>query len=52
MHKIVDWVNDYGYWPYYHNDKIAFVSQGIGTRGLPFRLGTQSEIVLITLTNP
>lgn len=51
MRKVVDRANDYGYWPYQHNERTAFVSQGIGTRGLPFRLGTQSEVVLITLTN-
>ncbi len=42
--------NDYLYWEYKHWNKTAFVTQWIWTWWLPFRLGTQSEIVLIHLT--
>lgn len=41
--------NDYAYGRYDHDGKIAFVSQGVGTRGGPLRMGTQSEIVRIML---
>jgi len=49
LRKVVEWVNGYGYGRYDEYGKTAFVTQGIGTRGLPFRLGTQSEIVLLHL---
>ena len=42
--------NDYLYGEYKLWDKIAFVTQWIWTRGLPFRLWTQSEMVIINLT--
>ena len=49
LRKIVEMLNDYWYWKYEYNWKTAFVTQGIWTRWLPFRLGTQSEIVIIDL---
>jgi len=49
MRKVVELVNGYGYGEYHYKDKIAFVTQGIGTWGLPFRLGTRSEIVMLHL---
>ena len=42
-------MNDYFYGRYDEGDRTAIVSQGIGTRGLPFRLGSQSEIMIINL---
>jgi predicted MPP superfamily phosphohydrolase len=41
-------INDYTYGKYTRNEKIAFVSQGLGA-GIPFRLGTEGEIVVIEL---
>ncbi len=41
--------NDYAYWEYNYNNMTAFVSQGIGSRWAPIRMGTQSELVLISL---
>ena len=49
MRKVVEWVNDYAYWEYKLWDKIAFITQWIWTWWLPFRLWTQSEIVIINL---
>ena len=49
MRKIVEWLNDYAYWEYKLWDRTAFVTQWIWTWGLPFRLGTQSEIVIINI---
>lgn len=49
MRKIAKWMNDYLYWEYKWWDRIAFVSQWIWTRWLPFRLWTQSEMVIINL---
>lgn len=49
MHKVVEWVNDYAYGEYKLWDKIAFVTQWIWTWWLPFRLWSQSEIVIINL---
>ena len=49
MRKVVEWMNDYAYWKYKLWDKTAFVTQWIWTWGLPFRLWTQSEIVIINL---
>ena len=49
MRKVVEWMNDYTYWEYKSWDRIAFISQWIWTRWLPFRLWTQSEIVIINL---
>ena len=42
--------NDYLYGEYKLWDKTAFITQWIWTRGLPFRLWTQSEMVIINLT--
>jgi len=41
--------NDYFYWEYRFWNKTAFVTQWIWTWWLPFRLWTQSEIVIINL---
>lgn len=41
--------NDYNYGLYQEGGKSFFVTQGIGVWGLPFRLGTRSEVVLIQL---
>ena len=49
MRKVVEWMNDYAYWEYKLWDKIAFVTQWIWTWWLPFRLWTQSEMVIINL---
>ena len=49
MRKVVEWMNDYTYWEYKLWDKTAFVTQWIWTWWLPFRLWTQSEIVIINL---
>lgn len=42
--------NDYLYWEYKYWDKTAFITQWIWTWWLPFRLWTQSEMVIINLT--
>ena len=42
--------NDYLYWEYKLWNKTAFVTQWIWTWWLPFRLWTQSEMVIINLT--
>ena len=42
-------VNDYLYWEYKLWDRTAFVTQWIWTWWLPFRLWTQSEMVIINL---
>ena len=42
--------NDYLYWEYKYWDRTAFVTQWIWTWWLPFRLWTQSEMVIINLT--
>lgn len=49
LRKVVERVNGYGYGRFDAFGKTAFVTQGIGTRGLPFRLGTQSEVVMLHL---
>ena len=49
MRKLTEIVNDYWYWKYEENWKTAIVTQWIWTRWLPFRLGTQSEMVIIKL---
>ena len=49
LRKVVGIVNDYWYWRYVENWKTAIVTQWIWTRWLPFRLGTQSEMVIINL---
>ena len=49
MRKVVEWLNDYAYWEYKLWDRTAFISQWIWTWGLPFRLWTQSEMVIINL---
>ena len=46
---IVWWFNDYAYGRYDKDDKTAFVSQGLGLWWAPLRMGTQSEMVIITL---
>ena len=49
MRKVVEWMNDYAYWEYKLWDRTAFVTQWIWTWWLPFRLWTQSEMVIINL---
>lgn len=49
LRKLTEIVNDYWYWKFEENWKTAIVTQWIWTRWLPFRLGTQSEIVIINL---
>ena len=49
MRKVIEWLNDYAYWEYKLWDKTAFVTQWIWTWWLPFRLWTQSEMVIINL---
>jgi len=51
MRKVAQLSNDYLYGEYKLWDKVAFVTQWIWTWGLPFRLWTQSEIVIINLIN-
>lgn len=46
---IIRFFNDYAYGEYHHKKMTAFISQGIGSRGAPIRIGTQSELVEITL---
>ena len=48
LRKFVDMVNEYWYGKYEENWKTAIITQWIGTWWLPFRLWTQSEIVIIT----
>jgi predicted MPP superfamily phosphohydrolase len=47
--KIVELMNDYDYWLFKENWKMAYVTQWIWTWRLPFRLWTQSEAVIINL---
>lgn len=49
--KIVELMNDYWYWKFEENWKIAYITQWIWTRWLPFRLWTQSEAVIINLNS-
>ena len=49
LRKVVEWMNDYAYWEYKLWNRIAFVTQWIWTWWLPFRLWTQSEMVIINL---
>jgi len=49
LRRLTEIVNDYWYWKFEENWKIAIITQWIGTRWLPFRLGTQSEMVIINL---
>ena len=49
MRKIAELANDYWYWEYKLWDITAFVTQWIWTWWLPFRLWTQSEMVIINL---
>ena len=49
MRKVIEWMNDYAYWEYKLWDRTAFVTQWIWTWWLPFRLWTQSEMVIINL---
>ena len=49
MRKVIEWMNDYAYWEYKLWNKTAFVTQWIWTWWLPFRLWTQSEMVMINL---
>ena len=49
LRKLTEIVNDYWYWRFEENWKTAIITQWIGTRWLPFRLGTQSEMVIISL---
>ena len=50
MREVARLMNDYAYWEYKYWEKTAFVTQWIWTWGLPFRLWTQSEMVVINLT--
>ena len=52
MNWIIRLFNDYSYGEYHLNTMTAFVSQGIGSWWAPIRIGTQSEIVLISLEAP
>jgi predicted MPP superfamily phosphohydrolase len=49
MNLLIGLFNDYSYGHYQDGEKNAFVSQGIGTWWAPIRIGTQSELVLISL---
>ncbi len=49
IRKVVEWMNDYAYWEYKSWDRTVFVTQWIWTWWLPFRLWTQSEMVIINL---
>lgn len=49
MSWIIKLFNDYSYGRYDEQGKTAFVSQWVGTRWAPIRIGTQSEIVVISL---
>ena len=49
MRKVAELANDYWYWEYKLWDRTAFVTQWIWTWWLPFRLWTQSEMVIINL---
>ena len=49
MNRIIRLFNDYSYGEYHQKNMTAFVSQGIGSRWAPIRIGTQSELVLISL---
>lgn len=49
MRKVIQWLNDYAYWEYKLWEKTAIVTQWIGAWWLPFRLWTQSEMVIINL---
>lgn len=49
INRIIHLFNDYTYGKYQSNGKIVFVSQGIGSWWAPIRIGTQSELVLISL---
>ena len=40
---------DYGYYRRDEKSPHVIVSSGVGTWGLPVRVGTQSEVVIITL---
>jgi len=49
LRKLTEIVNDYWYWKFKEDWKTAIITQWIWTRWLPFRLWTQSEIVIINL---
>ena len=49
MNWIIRLFNDYSYGEYHLDTMTAFVSQGVGSWWAPIRIGTQSEIVLISL---
>ena len=49
LRKLTEIVNDYWYWKFEENWKTAIITQWIWTRWLPFRLWTQSEMVIINL---
>ena len=49
MRKVVEWMNDYVYWEYKLWNRVAYVTEWIWTWWLPFRLWTQSEMVIINL---
>jgi predicted MPP superfamily phosphohydrolase len=49
LHFIVRLIyQGYSYGKYLRKDKVAFISQGLGA-GIPFRIGTEGEIVTINL---
>ncbi|MDR2415413.1 MAG: metallophosphoesterase [Candidatus Peribacteria bacterium] len=48
LHFISRMVFDYNYGKYTRKDRTAFISQGLGA-GIPFRIGTQGEIVILHL---
>ena len=52
MNWIIRLFNDYSYGEYHLDTMTAFVSQGVGSWWAPIRIGTQSEIVLISLQAP
>ena len=49
LRKLTEIVNDYWYWMFEENWKTAIITQWIWTRWLPFRLWTQSEMVIINI---
>ena len=49
LRKLTEIVNDYWYWKFEENWKTAIITQWIWTRWLPFRLWTQSEMIIINL---
>jgi predicted MPP superfamily phosphohydrolase len=48
LHFLSRMMFDYNYGKYTYKDRTVFVSQGLGA-GIPFRIGTEGEIVIIEL---